>query len=256
MAELWFVGAGLADERDISRRGREALERCDVVFAEEYTAVLAPGSVERLAQELRRPITRIDRTSLESGRPIMEALAEGRRVGLLVVGDPFAATTHVALRVDAEKAGHTWRYVPNASVLSAAASFLGLMHYRFGRTVSLPFPEPGFAPASPVEFVRKNRAEGLHSLVLLDLRPLEGRFLRAHEAIAILKERDAARSLFVDTLEMGVVARVGADDAAAWWRPLAVLERIDFGAPLHCLVVPAPELHFEEQAAIECFRVR
>ena len=175
---------------------------------------------------------------------------------LLVAGDPFVATTHVALRVAVERWGHAWRYIPGATVLSAVPSLLGLQHYRFGRTVSLPFPEPNFAPSSPLELIRRNRASDAHTLVLLDLRPEERQFLTAGRAIRILRELDRGEPpLFPDGTMLGVVARVGRSDAAAWFGPAELLERTPFGDPPHAVVVPAPTLHFEEEAAVARWRL-
>jgi len=254
MGELAFVGLGLTDERGLSERHLEALRRADRVFAEEYTAVAPPGTLDRLAASIGRPVERLDRSLLESERPVLEALASHAHVALLVVGDPFAATTHVALRLAAEAKGHSWRYFPNASILTAAAGYLGLMHYRFGRTVSIPFPAPGFAPRSPVEQIGSNRAGGLHTLVLLDLRPEEGRFLVASEALRILRERDPDGRVVAPDTMVAVAARVGRDDEAGWFGPLERLASLDFGPPLHAIVMPA-DLHFEESAALERFRV-
>jgi diphthine synthase len=256
VAELWFVGLGLSDERGLSARAWEALRASDAVFAEEYTAVAPEGTVDRVAAELRHPVHRLDRSLLESERPILDALGRSPRVALIVVGDPFAATTHVALRLAVERAGHSWRYLPNASILTAAAGFLGLMHYRFGRTVSLPFPAPGFAPRSPVEQIASNRERGLHSLVLLDLRPEDGRFLSGAEALSLLRERDPEGTTVPVNAPVAVVARVGRDDAGAWFGPLEELAQGEFGPPMHAVVVPAPELHFEESAALELYRAR
>ncbi len=256
MGELWFVGAGLYDEKDLSRRAIELLRGCGRVFAEEYTSRLAPGSFERLADEIGRPVERLDREALESGRVVLEALASVPRVALVVPGDPFAATTHVALRSEAERSGHVWRYLPNATILSAAPGFLGLQPYRFGRPVSLPFPSPGFAPTSPLERIHANRSTGLHTLVLLDLRPAEGRWMTAHEALGLLRDRDPAGALVPEEAPLAVVARVGSPEARAWFGPRADLLGVDFGPPLHALVVPAPELHEEEALAIDGFRVR
>jgi diphthine synthase len=255
VGELWFVGLGLSDERGLSERALEALRRADRVFAEEYTAVAPAGTLERLAERLGRPVERLDRPLLESERPILDALEAHPRVALLVVGDPFAATTHVALRLAAEGAGHTWKYVPNASILTAAAGFLGLMHYRFGRTVSLPFPAPGFTPTSPLEQVRANRDRGLHTLVLLDLRPEEGRFLSAGEGLRWLASPAPEVRGLEESTPVAVAARVGQESAAGWFGPLARLLSLDFGPPLHVVVVPA-DLHFEEAAALERYRVR
>ncbi len=254
MGELWFVGLGLGDERGLSARAREALERADEVFAEEYTAVAPAGTLDRLARELGRPVRRLDRSLLESEGPIVEALGRSERVALLVVGDPFAATTHVQLRIAAERAGHTWRYEPAASILTAAVGYLGLMHYRCGRTVSWPLPAEGFEPTSPLEQMEGNRARGLHTVVLLDLRPAEGRFLTAGEALRAMRARDREGRWLPRDAPVAVAARVGRDDAAGWFGPVERLAELDFGPPLHTIVVPAPELHFEEAEAIRRFR--
>jgi diphthine synthase len=253
MAELWFVGLGLDDERGLSRRALELLASSEV-FAEQYTSVAPPGTLERLEKEIGRPIRRLDRTLLESETPVLEALSHSVRVALLVAGDPFAATTHVALRLAAERAGHDWRYLPNASVLTAAAGFLGLMHYRFGRTVSLPLPAPGFEPTSPLEQIAENRTRNLHTLLLLDLRPEEPRYLTASEALVLLRERDPNGTVLREDDRVAVAARVGRDDAAGFFGTVARLRSIEFGPPMHSLVVPAPRLHFEEEAALERFR--
>jgi diphthine synthase len=254
MGELWFVGLGLSDERGLSDRAREVLRGAGAVFAEEYTAVAPAGTFERLGHTLGRPISTLDRPLLESERPIVEALDRYGSVALVVPGDPFAATTHVQLRLAAERAGHRWKYVPGASILTAALGFLGLMHYRCGRTVSLPLPSPGFEPTSPLEQIAGNRSRGLHTLVLLDLKPDEGRFLTADRALALLRERDPNGQLLPVDAPVAVAARVGRDDADGWFGAWEALAALDFGPPMHAVVVPAPELHFEEEAAVRRFR--
>ncbi len=255
MGELWFVGLGLSDERGLSEHALDVLRGCDPVFAEEYTATAPAGTLDRLSQRIGRPIERLDRPILESERPILDALARHPRVALLVVGDPFAATTHVALRLAAEGAGHAWKYVPNASILTAAAGFLGLMHYRFGRAVSLPFAAPGFHPTSPFEQVAANRSRGLHTLLLLDLRPEERRFMTANEALQRLGEADAGVAGVAPDAPVAVAARVGQESAQGWFGPRNALASVEFGPPLHVVVVPG-DLHFEEAAALERYRVR
>ncbi|HEV2429568.1 MAG TPA: diphthine synthase [Thermoplasmata archaeon] len=255
MGDLWFVGAGLCDERDLSERAIERLRACDEVFAEEYTAVLAQGALGRLSDRIGRPIVALGRSEVEDGRRIWSALDGGRSVALVVPGDPFAATTHVALRGEAEERGHRWHYLPNASVLVAAPGFLGLMPYRFGRTVSFPFPSAGFEPTSPIEGIRANRLAGLHTLVLLDLDPASGRYLTGPEALGTLVDRDPGRTLLPSGTRVGLLARVGTETARAWYGEVDRLRSLDAGPPMHCLVVPAPELHFVERAAVERFLI-
>jgi len=254
MGELWFVGLGLSDERGMSDRAREVLRGAGAVFAEEYTAVAPVGTFERLGRTLGRAITSLDRPLLESERPIVEALDRYGSVALVVPGDPFAATTHVQLRIAAERAGHRWHYVPGASILTAAIGYLGLMHYRCGRTVSLPMPAPGFEPTSPLEQIAGNRSRGLHTLLLLDLAPPEGRYLTADRALALLRERDPNGTVLPPGAPVAVAARVGRDDADGWYGPIEELSTAEFGPPMHAVVVPAPQLHFEEEAAVGHFR--
>ncbi len=253
MGELWFVGLGLGDERGLSRRALDLLRGAEL-FCEEYTAAAPAGTFERLAAELGRPIVRLGRADLESEAPVLAALDRSSRVALLVVGDPFAATTHVALRLAAERAGHAWQYLPGASALTAVPGFLGLMPYRFGRVVSLPLPSASFAPRSPLDRIAENRARGLHTLVLLDLRPDEGRYLAAGEALAGVRRLDPGGEVVPDETLVAVAARVGRDDAAGFFGTFRALLDVDFGPPMHALVVTAPELHFEEAAALERFR--
>ncbi len=254
MGELAFVGLGLGDERGLSAVAWDAIAGAGDVFAEEYTAVAPGGTLDRIGARRGRPVVRLGRAEVEAERVVLEALGRSDRVALLVVGDPFAATTHVALRLAVERAGHTWRYLPAASILTAAVGFLGLQPYRLGRPVSLPFPAPGFEPRSPLDRIRENRERNLHTLVLLDLRPEEGRFLTAIEGIAILRERDPEGIVVAEETPIAVAARVGRDDAAGYFGPVRVLRSVDFGAPMHAIVVPAPDLHFEEAAALERFR--
>ena len=42
-AMLYVVGLGLGDERDITVRGLEAVRKCDKVYLEAYTSLLALG---------------------------------------------------------------------------------------------------------------------------------------------------------------------------------------------------------------------
>ena len=92
MGELWFVGVGLCDEQDLSRRALARLRECGALYAESYTAVLSPGSLERLSQEIGREIRLLSRVELEAEGVVLEALGVHAKVALLVAGDPFAAT--------------------------------------------------------------------------------------------------------------------------------------------------------------------
>lgn len=258
MGELLFVGLGLCDEKDLSQRAMEDLAGCGAIFAEQYTSRWGEGALSRLGSKLGREVQELSREEVEGERRVLDALAQGGSVALLVVGEPFAATTHLALRLSAEAHGHTWRVLHNASILTAAASLVGLSHYRFGRTVSLPRPRPGFRPTSPYDALLANWKAELHTLVLLDLDPAEGHYLTAGEALRLLGELETERrgGVLPPEREVAVIARAGAPDAKVVVGPRGELEARDFGPPLHCLILPSPSLHFVEEEAWRSWRKR
>ena len=257
MAELVFVGMGLSDERDLTLRAVDELRATPVIYAEMYTSRLAPGSLERLGEILGRPVQELSREALEAEATILEALKRSPRVALLVVGEPFAATTHVSLRRTAEAHGHRWRILHNASILTAAASLLGLSHYKFGRVVSLPYPTEHHAPTSPYEAIGANVRAGLHTLVLLDLDPAAARYLTADHALRRLGEieRERGEGILPPDRNVAVVARAGTPTAQCWYGPRRLLEGRDFGPPLHSVVIPALPLHFVEEEALRSWAV-
>src|SRR5213594_965610 len=184
MGELVFIGLGLDDERGITLRGLDEARAADMVFAEFYTSALLGASIEAVEKLIDRQIRRLSRKEVEDGQVLLAAAANGT-VAFLVPGDPLSATTHVDLRLRAEAAKIRTRIVHGVSILTAAAGALGLQAYKFGRTTTVPFPSPGFAPTSPLEPILENRRTGLHTLVLLDLRE-DGSFLAPRDAIASL----------------------------------------------------------------------
>lgn len=252
MGELVFIGLGLHDEKGITLRGLEEARAADIVFAELYTSALPGTSLEAVERLVGREIRKLTREQVEDGREILTAAA-ARKVALLVVGDPMAATTHVDLRLRAASAKIPTRIVHGVSILTAAAGALGLQAYKFGRTTTVPFPAPGFIPTSPLEAILENRRAGLHTLVLLDLRE-DGTLLHPREVIASLLRMAAA----IGTGEFGpnslacVLSRVGSPDVRVEAGSLGELAERDLGPPLHCLVIPG-NLHFLEKEALIAF---
>ena len=168
-----------------------------------------------------------------------------------MVGDPFSATTHVELRIRARKLGIPVTVVHGASALTAVPGLLGLQHYKFGRTTTLPFPEKGYFPESPYDIIVENHSRGLHTLVLLDIQADKGRLMTANDGMGILSElenRKRGGILGPDAL-VGVVARAGSALPVVRAGRLAVLAKEDFGPPHHSIVVPG-KLHFMEAEAL------
>lgn len=251
---LRLVGLGLWDGRDITVRGLERVKAADAVYAEFYTARLTGMSHEHLESFLGRKVTSLDRLGVERGGDKLVAEAKGKDVVMLTAGDPLTATTHTDLLLRAKRAGVATEVVHAPSILTAAPGLLGLQHYKFGRTTTLVKPEGSWAPTSPFEAIADNHARGLHTLVLLDLRADEGYYMSATEGLGLLLDlakrtaKGEANQWFTPATEVGVVARAAAPDCMVRTGAVAVLQKVDFGAPLHCIVVPGALHDIEEEA--------
>jgi diphthine synthase len=252
VSELIFVGLGLAGTKDVTLRALQAIRNARTVFAEFYTSHLIGATHSQLERELDKRVVLLSRADTESGAErVLEAAAE-HRVAFLTAGDPMTATTHQDLRLRAEQRGIPVRIVHGVSIQVAAPGAAGLQSYKFGRTTTVVFPQPNFNPVSPYEAVRDNRQRGLHTLVLLDLRADEARYMTAGQGLGVLLAHEAERREGALTPETEVVAlaRVGSDDERIAFGPAKRLREADLGPPLQCLIVPG-DLHFAEREALE-----
>ena len=250
MRELIFIGLGLYDERDISVKGLEAARGCDSLFAEFYTAKLTGTSIEILQKTIGKEVTVLNREDFERGDIIIEA-ANNENVGILVAGDPMTATTHIALRLRAEKEGIKTRVVPAASIITAAPALLGLHIYKFGRTTTLAYPKENFFPTSPYDVIKDNLENDLHTLVLLDIDEEKKQYMRGNDALELFLRMEEERKEGVfsrDTL-ICVLGNVGSDDPVVRAGFVKDLLEGDFGKGLHCLIIPG-KLHFMEAEAL------
>lgn len=252
MGELVFIGLGLFDEKDISVRGIEEMKRANVVFAEFYTSVMPGVSIRKLEEIAGKGIKIVSRENLEEegGKRLLQE-AQKRRTAFLVPGDPLIATTHVDLRIHAEKQGIKTRVVHGASIVSAIVGLSGLQNYKYGRSVTIPFPEKGFAPETPYKVILENRVMGLHTLCYLDIKAEEQRYMTVEEGLRSLldmEKRKKAHVITLSTLVLGV-ARAGSDNPIVKAGYVGDIMNHDFGDPPHTLVFPA-KLHFMEAEAL------
>jgi len=253
LGELVFVGMGLNDELGISLKGLELASKADLVVCEHYTSLMPRLSLESLERRIRKPIRLLSRKDLEDcvDESVLEE-ARRKTVVLLVPGDPMIATTHISVRIRAEKQGIRTRIVHGASIVTAVMGLSGLQNYKFGKSVTVPFPEGEVVSPVPYEVIAENRAKGLHTLVLLDVRADSGRYMKVGDALTILRSLESARGLGVvagDTLVVGV-ARAGSDDSTVRAGSVTEVMSVDFGGPPHVLVFPG-RLHFVEAEALE-----
>ncbi|KAH7911384.1 diphthine synthase isoform b [Hygrophoropsis aurantiaca] len=262
---LYVIGLGLCDEKDITVRGLEAVQRCTRVYLEAYTSILvAPAS--QLAEFYGKAVIVADREMVETQSDEILSGAETTDVAFLVVGDPFGATTHTDLLLRARARGIATNVIHNASVVNAVGA-CGLQLYNFGQTVSLVFFTDTWRPDSFYDRIRENRDLGLHTLVLLDIKVKEQsdenlargrkiyeppRYMTVTQAVTQLLEIEEARNEHVldphTTLALAV-SRLGASGPipqsirAGTLSQLRDLDPAEFGPPLHSLVIVGRRLH-------------
>jgi diphthine synthase len=250
LKELVFVGLGLNDEKGISLSGLEETRTAKHIFIELYTSLMPDFSLERFEALSGKQIHVVSRRELEeeNGALILNAAEKGKTV-FLVPGDPLIATTHVTLRIEAEKRGVKTRIIHGASIISAIIGLSGLQNYKFGKTVTIPFPE-NFSE-TPYNVIAQNKKLGLHTLCLLDLKVDEKRFLSINKALTLLLGIEQKRKKGIvtpSTVAVGV-ARAGSNAPTLKADYIKELLKYDFGGPPQSLIFLG-DLHFMETEAL------
>ena len=247
---LYIVGAGLSSEY-LTLKALQVIGRADIVYIDTYTSI-APGIDEELVRRInpRCKIVSADRHLLEENQKRIISEARNHDVVVLVPGDPFMATTHITLRLAAITAGIRVEVVHGVSGVYATIGATGLQLYRFGKTVTLVYPEE-FKPHSVIEVIRENRKRNLHTLVLLELKLDEGKAMTIPEAISILLDlaREEHYDEIKDTIIIGV-ARAGLPDENCRAGKPSQLLGTNWPPPPHSLIVTAPRLHPVEEESL------
>jgi diphthine synthase len=140
----------------------------------------------------------------------------------------------------------------------------GLQLYNFGQCVSLVFFTDNWRPASFYDRVKENRAIGLHTLMLLDIKVKEQSFenmargRKIYEPPRYMTVATACEQMLEvaeqkveegetpcytrDTLAVGV-GRVGSQEQVIWAGTMADLLTAEMGPPLHSLVLLGDRVH-------------
>ncbi|MBI2147268.1 diphthine synthase [Candidatus Woesearchaeota archaeon] len=255
---LYFIGLGLSEENDITVKGLETLRTCKKVYLESYTSLLQCPK-EQLEAFYGRPIISADRVMVEqNAESTILADAQTQDVAFLVPGDPLAATTHIDLFLRAKEKNIAVRVIHNASIMNAIAS-TGLELYKFGRTTSIVFPQKNWKPETPYQAIKENKERGLHTLCLLDIHAEAGKFMTVQEGLQELLElaqksgRTDDTGIITLTTMVVACARIGSDSQQIAYGSVQDILTIDFGRPLHCIIIPG-ELHFKEEEMLQLWR--
>jgi diphthine synthase len=251
---LYFIGLGLSDEKDISVKGLEAVKQCSSIYLESYTSrLLVPTS--KLEEFYEKKIIEADRELVEKkAEETILRDAEQGDTAFLVIGDVFGATTHTDLYLRAQEKKIPCKVIHNTSIINAVAD-TGLELYKFGKTTSIPYPSENFKPTTAYDVLETNSEKGMHTLMLLDIKKDEERFMTVNEAIQIMLdiEQEKGKKLFTEETVCIGCARLGSDDMMIKVGTAKELKEFDFGGPLHCMIVPR-KLHFIEEDMLKLYK--
>ena len=150
---LNLIGIGLSDEKDITLKGLELVKKSDFVYLENYTSKLN-CNVNKLEKLYGKKIILANREAVEGDDNEIIKNAKSKKVSLLIIGDPMSATTHTDLMLRANENKIKVEIIHNASIFTAVG-VIGLQLYKFGKTTSIPFPQPNFMPKTPYEDLKK-----------------------------------------------------------------------------------------------------
>jgi len=241
---LYLVGAGLVPEH-ITEAGIEAIKRADRVLIDVYTVPTSEENVRRLEEITGKKFERARRSDLEEGATELVEEAREKDIAVVVFGDPLAATTHVVLTIIADERGVEWKYVPGVSILTYVPSRLGLEHYKFGWTVTIPHGWK-YAP-SFYDRIRENLKRRMHTLLLLDVGDEPMRIPEGVEALIYWAEREGR-----GWDKVVGIARAGHPDEKIVYGDPEDLMKEDWPDPPHSLVIPG-KLHPVEEDALRRF---
>ncbi|HIP66444.1 MAG TPA: diphthine synthase [Pyrodictium sp.] len=248
---LYLVGFG-PSARFLSIAALQALACADKVYVDTYTS-FAEGLDLKLVKLLapRAEVVKASRKHLEDLSHKIVDEAKHANIVVLVAGDPLTATTHNALRLEALKQGVKVEVIPAVSGLQLVIAVTGLSWYRFGRPITLVFPEEHYKPYSTVEVVVDNLERGLHTLVLLDFRVDQGKIMDVKTGAKLLFElAEEMGESFSKRLREAVmvgVARAGFSDQKCVAGRLEDILASEFPPPPHTLIVAHPRLHPVEE---------
>lgn len=250
---LYLIGIGLNDEKDITVKGLEAVKQCNHIYLEVYTSILNK-SLSDLEKFYGKKIISANRELVESKTDEILVKAKKENVAFLVIGDPFSATTHIDLYLSAKKAGIKTEVINNASVLTAIG-ITGLQLYKFGKTTSIPFQQDNFMPETPYDVLKENLSINAHTLLLLDLKPSENKFLSVNEAINYLLKIELLRNEKVFSQNTFCIAcsKIGSPEYNIKAGKAKDIAKEKLNPPI-CLVVPS-QMHFVEEEAVKRFVV-
>lgn len=185
---FYIIGIGLS-KNQITLDAINAIKNSDEIYIDNYTNILSEGYLEEIEKVIKKKIIKLNREELEQEKKYIK-----NKSALLVIGNPTSATTHYSLISELKLKNIKYKIIPGISIFNYRG-FFGLSEYKFGKTVSIVFPEKNYFPTSFYDGILDNLKINLHTLCLLDIKVLENKFMSVFQACEILQNIDKKKIL-------------------------------------------------------------
>ena len=246
-----FAGLGL-NENTITREIIETIKNADKIYFERYTSPPMPYNEYKFDFQYEQ----VGREFIENGNKIIEE-SKNNTVVLLTYGNPMIATTHMDLRMRAEKAGIHTQILHNSSITTVLPGETGLHSYKFGRITTL-MTKSKIAPLSVYDVILNNLLSGLHSTVLLEYNLDEDEYLDPIEAIKQLLgiEKEQKKQIINKLSTIIIASRIGMDKQKIYCGNVNELLKKQYDKPPYTIIIPS-KLHFTEiEALVQLFGIK
>ena len=250
--KFFFIGLGLEGPSSLSQDTITILQSMDKIYFEIYTNFMS-ATMADYEKLLDKTFTPIYRNSLEAESRHFLLEQKDTNSALIISGDPFIATTHYMLLLEAVQLGLQVEIINNVSVYSMAPSVTGLSAYKFGKTVTIAFPDRIKSDAS-YHLIQANLSIDAHTLVLLDVDLEKQTFLPINEALRLLLEMEERNKASIISPDLKILSllKLGSKDTKIHYKTVRELISVPWetlGAP-QALIIPT-KLSSPEQEILE-----
>jgi diphthine synthase len=244
-----FIGLGISNVKDISLRGLEEIKNCEKVYLENYTNFFE-SDIEEIEKTINKKVEILEREDMEINFNKILEEAKNKNVAILVFGDPFFATTHISLKIEALKRNIEVKTVHSSSIFPAICE-IGLNCYKFGKIVTIPLDSKyKELPYSVYKSIKENKIRDLHTLCLLDIDIENNEFILPNRAIEKILEAEKkyGENVIDEEEEIIVICRLGYKDQKIFINKVKEIIKEDFGKPPFSIIIPSNLSSIEKES--------
>jgi len=238
-----FILAGLGhNTEEIPIGVLKYLKEVDLVFLEGYTNIIEEDMLEYL-RSIREDIKIVDRRFVEEELEKIIIENRDKKIMLLISGNPLFATTHLYFLKFCKENGVDFKVILAPSVFDEIGK-TGLFLYKFGRTVSIPFHEA----ESFFDDILTNYKNSMHTLVLLDLDPINNKYLSVKEAVKRILDLDKKKgtNIFSEDKKIIICSNLGRKNEKILYITIKEALNLDIDPPV-CIIIPGRLNEIEEE---------